>query len=552
MAPVSLPPGFRFHPTDEELVDYYLNKKINGREIDLDIIPEVNLYKCEPWELPSKSLLPSKDLEWYFFSPTDRKYPNGSRTNRATKAGYWKATGKDRLVSSQMRTIGTKKTLVYYRGRAPHGSRTDWLMHEYRLHETECDVLASGLQDAYALCRVFKKSAPVSPKAEPRYDFKNINQMSSDGSSSNIDIYSEGRCNDLDGSDYSIPVKRSSPSITLSGSSLHDDQWMKYLADEEFSFPTPPLRNYGSIPYPPSQVDVALECARLQHRSTVTSLEAMPGASHLTMAQSPCFNGGMRNESDIIEEILSVAQASQDLIYQSDEAGRHECLRSLLSNFLRHGFMGSYNGKNVGSEYNSISAENILGSQSHHEIQGDAGDQINFGYLDDTNMDNSHFGFFTDNCTNKGFKDDDGGGGDEFSTTPSFEVFEEVEVNHRLYVSNRGLAETRFHRMQPSKMVRVHLQQQPRLKEVTHSKPNHSHSLSWFVRQFKSRFRAISTQEEAKLKKNDDTGKSDTASFLRRSAEGIMSMWFMNRLGTSVTIILALFTIWPNIIAPPA
>ncbi|GMH28475.1 hypothetical protein Nepgr_030318 [Nepenthes gracilis] len=46
----------------------------------------------------------------------------------------------------------------------------------------------------------------------------------------------------------------------------------------------------------------------------------MPGASHLTMAQSSCLNGGMRNESDIIEEILSVAQASQDLIYQSDEA----------------------------------------------------------------------------------------------------------------------------------------------------------------------------------------------------------------------------------------
>ncbi|KAJ6861849.1 hypothetical protein NC651_037796 [Populus alba x Populus x berolinensis] len=79
-----LPPGFRFHPTDEELVAYYLKRKINGHKIELEIIPEVDLYKCEPWELP----------EWYFFSPRDRKYPNGSRTNRATKAGYWKATGR--------------------------------------------------------------------------------------------------------------------------------------------------------------------------------------------------------------------------------------------------------------------------------------------------------------------------------------------------------------------------------------------------------------------------------------------------------------------------
>lgn len=52
MAPVSLPPGFRFHPTDEELVAYYLKRKINGRKIELEVIPEVDLYKCEPWDLP--------------------------------------------------------------------------------------------------------------------------------------------------------------------------------------------------------------------------------------------------------------------------------------------------------------------------------------------------------------------------------------------------------------------------------------------------------------------------------------------------------------------
>lgn len=52
MAPMSLPPGFRFHPTDEELVAYYLERKITGRSIELEIIAEVDLYKCEPWDLP--------------------------------------------------------------------------------------------------------------------------------------------------------------------------------------------------------------------------------------------------------------------------------------------------------------------------------------------------------------------------------------------------------------------------------------------------------------------------------------------------------------------
>lgn len=64
MAPVGLPPGFRFHPTDEELVNYYLKRKINGQEIELDIIPEVDLYKCEPWELAGMILHLTLQLQY--------------------------------------------------------------------------------------------------------------------------------------------------------------------------------------------------------------------------------------------------------------------------------------------------------------------------------------------------------------------------------------------------------------------------------------------------------------------------------------------------------
>lgn len=55
MAQTSLPPGFRFHPTDVELVSYYLKRKIMGKKLIVDAIAEVDLYKFPPWDLPGNS-----------------------------------------------------------------------------------------------------------------------------------------------------------------------------------------------------------------------------------------------------------------------------------------------------------------------------------------------------------------------------------------------------------------------------------------------------------------------------------------------------------------
>ncbi|XP_015055330.1 NAC domain-containing protein 43 [Solanum pennellii] len=147
-----VPPGFRFHPTEEELLQYYLKKKVANEKIDLDVIQEVDLNKLEPWDIQDKCKIGSTPQnDWYFFSHKDKKYPTGTRTNRATAAGFWKATGRDKVIYSNCRRIGMRKTLVFYKGRAPHGQKSDWIMHEYRFD----DHIAE--EEGWVICRIFKK-----------------------------------------------------------------------------------------------------------------------------------------------------------------------------------------------------------------------------------------------------------------------------------------------------------------------------------------------------------------------------------------------------------
>lgn len=511
MAPVALPPGFRFHPTDEELVAYYLNRKINGRKIELEIIPEVDLYKCEPWDLPGKSLLPSKDLEWYFFSPRDRKYPNGSRTNRATKAGYWKATGKDRKVNSQNRAVGMKKTLVYYRGRAPHGARTDWVMHEYRLDERECEN-ASGLQDAYALCRVFKKSA-VCMKVGERSSSMNLTV-----SQRSDDLFLESRCDDMESTDnYSVSLNTCSPSIMNEPSAFdeyppHEAKWVQPQHEDTFQFPTPSFSNRGALSYPPSQVDIALECARLQHRFSIPPLRmeshAQDGFVHSQIPQSSLTQENT-TKCDILQEILSVAQASQDLIQQSNplfswdanytatedfnfSTGKETAYCHLISDvpFARYNDKSSsdLNARNVeigdwmedfkmdqgasenlrwvgmsnkdmektfGEENKVIPVENISNFQrcGEEEAQGEILPSSSYKeLLEDEERGDFPLDFISGD-RNGDFLGD--GHVDDYSNSLSFEIVEEVKVNHGMFVATRQAAETIFHQMVPSQVVKV-------------------------------------------------------------------------------------------------
>uniref|UniRef100_A0A6N2MNY1 NAC domain-containing protein n=2 Tax=Salix viminalis TaxID=40686 RepID=A0A6N2MNY1_SALVM len=157
-----LPLGYRFYPTEEELISFYLHNKLEGERQERMqlVIPDISIYDIEPWDLPKLSgqLCQGDTEQWFFFAPRQEREARGGRPNRTTASGYWKATGSPgHVYSSDNRVIGLKKTMVFYTGKAPSGRKTKWKMNEYRaieVHELSNNATPQ-LRHEFSLCRVY-------------------------------------------------------------------------------------------------------------------------------------------------------------------------------------------------------------------------------------------------------------------------------------------------------------------------------------------------------------------------------------------------------------
>ncbi|KAL9348092.1 hypothetical protein Peur_059458 [Populus x canadensis] len=158
--------GYRFHPTEEEIIDHYLGCKLNGLDSLVDAyIGEIDhLYQRDPWDLPDLAVIQSNDRVWYFFCRHDYKFPNSKRVNRTTKNGNWKVTGKVRNIKRRgtNEVIGTKKNLVFLH-KCPDSKKTRWVIHEFQAKTSPPD------ERAIVLCKLKNKaddSAANSPNDE--------------------------------------------------------------------------------------------------------------------------------------------------------------------------------------------------------------------------------------------------------------------------------------------------------------------------------------------------------------------------------------------------
>uniref|UniRef100_A0A6N2K9Q3 NAC domain-containing protein n=1 Tax=Salix viminalis TaxID=40686 RepID=A0A6N2K9Q3_SALVM len=121
-----LVPGYRFIPTDDELIVYYLKRKIMGQQLPCDVIPTIDVYASNPDKLP----LGGEANEWFFFSTRSK-----DDDVIVLDGGYYAIDPEGAgPITWEGKTVGYVKTLNFYKGSSPDGKETEWMVEELRVN----------------------------------------------------------------------------------------------------------------------------------------------------------------------------------------------------------------------------------------------------------------------------------------------------------------------------------------------------------------------------------------------------------------------------------
>ncbi|KAH9719961.1 NAC domain-containing protein 86 [Citrus sinensis] len=144
--------GFRFQPSNEQIICLLEKKRLNPRFLHHTIKDIDDICSLEPWDLAGASKTESEDQVCYFFYKPYYKYKESTRAHRRTNAGYWKVTGRGSKIKTRNGLSGIKKILTfYYHGPASKKAKTGWVMHEYHVNDDP------SYKKEFVLCRIERK-----------------------------------------------------------------------------------------------------------------------------------------------------------------------------------------------------------------------------------------------------------------------------------------------------------------------------------------------------------------------------------------------------------
>ncbi|XP_057432044.1 NAC domain-containing protein 83-like [Lotus japonicus] len=149
---VRLLPGYKFDPTDEVLVNFYLKRRVFAQPLPFHIIPDFDVFQTEPWGLPGGDGKIFNERKCFFYNTMGRDIENIDL--RVAGSGQWRVMekGKDVPIPQSNQVIGRRNTLNFWEEQGACARRTKWVMHEFRLA-----LIANPSKMAnWAIYRIFK------------------------------------------------------------------------------------------------------------------------------------------------------------------------------------------------------------------------------------------------------------------------------------------------------------------------------------------------------------------------------------------------------------
>ncbi|XP_024626785.1 NAC domain-containing protein 83 [Medicago truncatula] len=145
-----LPAGFRFDPTDRQLVECYLTKKILNQPLPTHLF-EFDVFQTEPWRLPRENRYSLEHRKYYFFDLRNRRFQNMDATPAGN--GEWRMVEwNEEFALSNNQLIVRKNTYVYWRVQGSQAVMTQWWMHEFVISTIFHPIRVSPI----AAYRIFK------------------------------------------------------------------------------------------------------------------------------------------------------------------------------------------------------------------------------------------------------------------------------------------------------------------------------------------------------------------------------------------------------------
>ncbi|XVE56842.1 hypothetical protein DITRI_Ditri04bG0043200 [Diplodiscus trichospermus] len=135
-----IPVGYRFLPTDEELVTHYLINKVFCNPLPASVFQDIKateLYTKPPKKLVEFS---NGEREWYFFYIEEENCnKEGCCNQKAIRIvvgeglGFWQSNREIPIFDRDGNVLAFKIHFIYFSGHLSKAKKTHWTLDEYRL-----------------------------------------------------------------------------------------------------------------------------------------------------------------------------------------------------------------------------------------------------------------------------------------------------------------------------------------------------------------------------------------------------------------------------------